>query len=58
MLIVPEELYGEQLLVTIYGNSNDTKPTANIKNGSVFIETDTLNAFMFDETNTTWRQLA
>lgn len=58
MLIVPEELYGDQLLVTIYGNSNDTKPTENIKNGSVFIETDTLNAFMFDETNTAWRQLA
>lgn len=45
-------------IVTIYGNSEETKPTSGISDGSVFVETDTLYIYMYDETNATWRQLA
>ena len=58
MYIVEESSSSKGMLVTIYGNSNDNKPTDNIANGSVFIETDTLYIYMYDATNTTWRQLA
>lgn len=44
-------------VVTIYGSSSDTKPTSGISNGSVFIETDTLDVYMFDEAATTWRKM-
>lgn len=44
-------------LVTIYGSSNDDKPTDNVANGSIFIATDTNAIYMFDEENTTWRAI-
>ena len=59
MIIIPEAIYSaDRQLATIYGNSNDSKPTEGFVNGSVFIETDTLYVYMFDEANVTWRQLA
>lgn len=36
------------------GLSTDTKPTANIPNGSRFLEMDTGKVYMFDQTNLTW----
>ena len=44
-------------IVTIYGNSEETKPTSGISDGSVFIETDTQYVYMYDEANTTWRKM-
>lgn len=41
---------------TFYGLSTDTKPTANIVNGSVFIEMDTSKIYFFDEDSTDWRE--
>ncbi len=40
---------------TYYGTSNDVKPINQyIGNGSVFIELDTNNIFLFDEENQQW----
>lgn len=55
---VVDETNVVKALVTIYGNSSDNKPTDEMANGSVFIETDTLYIYMYDEENSTWRQLA
>ena len=38
--------------------STDTKPTKDIANGSILIEMDTGKIFMFDATNSTWREIA
>ena len=38
--------------------STDTKPTTDIANGSILIEMDTGKIFMFDATNSTWREVA
>lgn len=35
----------------------DAKPTDNIANGSMAIEIDTGNLWMFDETNVVWNQI-
>ena len=43
-------------IVTIYGSSEEDKPTSGISDGSVFIETDTKKVYMYDETNATWRE--
>lgn len=44
-------------IVTIYGNSEESKPTVTVHDGSIFVETDTHDIYMYDETNTTWRKL-
>ena len=38
------------------GLSTDNKPTDNVPNGSVFIEIDTSNVFLFDAENIDWCQ--
>lgn len=47
---------GMQNIVTIYGESNETKPL-NYADGSVFIETDTHDMYMFDKANEIWRKI-
>lgn len=42
--------------MVIYGASTDEKPTE-YRDGSIFIETDTHKIFMFDEKNSTWREI-
>lgn len=44
-------------IVTIYGNSQEQKPTTDIADGSVFVETDTHDVYMFDEAAQTWRKM-
>lgn len=36
--------------------STDTKPTANIKNGSTLIEMDTSKGYLYDAAGQTWRE--
>ena len=57
MIIVPDALFGETQLATIYGNSNDSKPTEGFVDGSVFIETDTHKVYMWDAAGQTWREM-
>ncbi|WP_209121500.1 hypothetical protein [Alkalihalobacillus sp. BA299] len=37
-------------MMELYGNSADTKPTADIKTGTTFLEIDTKEVFIFDGT--------
>ena len=55
MRIVSEKLTADgKYIRTYFGNSNETKPTANLADGSVFVETDTGKAVLFDEASGTW----
>lgn len=47
-----------KVMVEAYCLSTDTKPTTGIANGSILIEMDTQKIFMFDETNSTWLEIA
>lgn len=40
--------------IEFVGNSTDNKPIDGIVNGSIFIEIDTQNSYMFNEENSTW----
>ena len=42
----------------LIGLSTDTKPTTDIPNGSVFIETDTAKIYLFNKTSGQWVQFA
>ena len=39
------------------GKSTDSKTTANVMTGSVFIEANTGTAYMFEEDTTTWYEV-
>ena len=39
---------------TIFGDSSESKPTENLTDGSVFVETNTGKAFLFNEKTSTW----
>lgn len=39
---------------TYFGNSNESKPTSDLADGSVFVEVDTGKAFLFDESASDW----
>ena len=45
-------------LADIFCNSTDTKPTANLVNGSKLTEVDTGKTFLYDEANTEWVEYA
>lgn len=46
-----------QTVKTYGGLSTDDKPTANVENGSTFLEFDTGDLFVFDKANTQWLEL-
>lgn len=39
------------------GKSTDDKPTANITNGSMFVEIDTGDIYLFDEEGKVWNKI-
>lgn len=39
---------------TYFGNSNESKPTSDLADGSVFVDVDTGKAFLFNETTSAW----
>ena len=41
-------------LYELSGSSNETKPTDNVAGGSTCIETDTADAYFFNEKTGTW----
>ena len=51
--MVTQEYYGSCIQV-FYMTSTDTKPTTDIKNGSIIVEVDTGKHFRFDKENLTW----
>ena len=56
--IVEQAIEGTQLrMQTFYGNSEEDKPTtADIADGSIFIETDTHAIYMYDATAEEWKE--
>ena len=55
MRIVEEKLTADgKYIRTYFGTSSETKPTADLADGSVFVEVDTGNAVLFNETAGTW----
>lgn len=53
--------HGEVCSVELRGLSSDTKPTQindkKIENGSIFVEIDTGNVYMYDLENNEWRMI-
>lgn len=55
MRIVSEKLTADgKYIRTYFGNSNETKPTDDLADGSVFVETDTWKTVLFDEASGDW----
>ena len=56
--IIEQAIEGTQLRVqTFYGNSEEDKPvTSDIADGSIFVETDTHDIYMFDADATEWKE--
>lgn len=55
MRIVSEKLTADgKYIRTYFGNSSETKPTADLADGSVFVEVDTGNAVLFNESAGSW----
>ena len=49
---------GEKKYIEAAGLSTDTKPTANLITGSLFMEADTGRVYVYDETGAgTWTQI-
>lgn len=44
----------DNLISEYDGLSTDTKPTTDVRNGSVFVEMDTKKIYLFDEQNKLW----
>ena len=42
---------------TYYGLSTDTKPTAGVANGAVFVEMNTGKVYFFDEEGAQWLEV-
>lgn len=43
--------------IELTGNSTETKPTANIIDGSTFLETDTGDLYIYNESGAAWVKL-
>ena len=39
------------------GKSTETKPTTNLADGSLYMETDTGDVYIFDETDVAWTKI-
>lgn len=52
--IVERAFTPEKNYVELFGLSTDSKPTTGIVTGSVFVEVDTVKAYLFNETASAW----
>lgn len=52
------KMIGNKSLVNSACLSTDTKPTANMVNGSLMLEMDTGDIYAFNEASTTWIKVA
>ena len=50
--IAPDVYYME-----LAGKSTENKPTAGLASGSLYMETDTGNVYVFDETDVAWTKI-
>lgn len=57
-IIVDRPFDGDKKYIEAAGLSTDTKPTGTIITGSLFLEADTGNVFVYDETGSgTWTEI-
>jgi hypothetical protein len=55
MRIVSEQPCADgKYIRTYFGNSNESKPTSYLADGSVFVEVDTGKVFLYNETASSW----
>ena len=55
MRYISERIINDEVnFVVISGDSSETKPTANICDGSIFMESDTGDSYTFNEKSGTW----
>lgn len=52
--LVERIIKGNDRYVEISGDSTDTKPTANIVDGSIFVESNTGDVYFFNEESGDW----
>ena len=52
--LVERIIKGNDRYVEISGDSTDTKPTANIVDGSLFVESNTGDVYLFNEESGDW----
>ena len=50
-------VFGEKDYFEFAGLSTDTKPTAQVSTGSTFLEVDTGDVYLFDETSESWSKV-
>lgn len=48
---------GNTLVYEFRGLSTDTKPVEKVTNGSIFVEMDKSDVYMFDAVSKTWKKL-
>lgn len=53
-----EGIHGKIRYQVMYGDSDDSKPTTGLATGSKFIEVDTGDEYIYDETSTQWTKTA
>ena len=57
MRIVSEQYCADgKYIRTYFGKSSETKPTADLADGSVYVEVDTGKAILFNETDGSWEE--
>lgn len=55
MRIVSEQYCADgKFIRTYFGESFETKPTEDLADGSVYVETDTKKAYLFNESTSSW----
>ena len=52
--LVNKIIKGNDRYVEISGDSEETKPTANIVDGSIFVESNTGDVYLFNEESGDW----
>lgn len=53
-ILVDQLFAGDKHYIEAVGLSTDTKPTADLITGSTFVEQNTGDVYMFDESSETW----
>lgn len=55
---ITEVMFDEdQKYVEMYGLSTDSKPISGLVTGSVFVEVDTSDSYLFDEVSSEWHKV-
>lgn len=57
MRIAKEQYCEGRRLLVVYGSSDETKPSDNICDGSIFIETDSTDVYIYNEKSSDWVEM-